>query len=226
MLIVISVLPASSNSEEDTGAVLRGMATEAPPDLKSPPPGERLAPASKNSRPPVTQLEFRQAMRDFRSMFPEMEPSVIEAVLRANGGGVDATIDQLLAMATDNDNERLRTELEATENAEAPPHYSPPGRTPPPSYQQATTPLPQGPTEPTPPRLAGEEDQSKSSTKAPSWKPPLLGPLPPGFLRLQQPSPPSPTEGSPQVSNLSVREERESLRHRVRLRRVQATQRN
>lgn len=91
-------------------------------------------------------------MRDFRSMFPEMEPSVIEAVLRANGGGVDATIDQLLAMATDNDNERLRTELEATENAEAPPHYSPPGRTPPPSYQQATTPLPQGPTEPTPPR--------------------------------------------------------------------------
>lgn len=139
-------------------------------------------------------------MRDFRSMFPEMEPSVIEAVLRANGGGVDATIDQLLAMATDNDNERLRTELEATENAEAPPHYSPPGRTPPPSYQQATTPLPQGPTEPTPPRLAGEEDQSKSSTKAPSWKPPLLGPLPPGFLRLQQPSPPSPTEGSPQGS--------------------------
>lgn len=81
-------------------------------------------------------------MRDFRSMFPEMEAGVIEAVLRANGGAVDATIDQLLAMATDNDNERLRTELEATENAEAPPHYSPPGGpTPPPSYQQATRPM-------------------------------------------------------------------------------------
>ncbi|KAH8042352.1 hypothetical protein HPB51_022070 [Rhipicephalus microplus] len=80
-------------------------------------------------------------MRDFRSMFPEMEAVVIEAVLRANGGAVDASIDQLLAMATDNDNERLRTELEATENAEAPPHYSPPpaAPTPPPSYQQATS---------------------------------------------------------------------------------------
>ncbi|KAL1419402.1 hypothetical protein MTO96_005137 [Rhipicephalus appendiculatus] len=84
---------------------------------------ERLSTPNRSPprRPPVTQLEFRQAMRDFRSMFPEMEAVVIEAVLRANGGAVDASIDQLLAMATDNDNERLRTELEATENAEAPP---------------------------------------------------------------------------------------------------------
>lgn len=140
-------------------------------------------------------------MRDFRSMFPEMEAVVIEAVLRANGGAVDASIDQLLAMATDNDNERLRTELEATENAEAPPHYSPPAPTPPPSYQQATSThtntsgttanvaaTPAGQTGP--PSLGAREE-------ARAWKPPLLGPLPPGFLRISRPhhrpsSPPQP----------------------------------
>lgn len=31
-----------------------------------------------------------------------MDRDVIEAVLRANAGAVDATIDQLLAMSTDN----------------------------------------------------------------------------------------------------------------------------
>lgn len=46
----------------------------------------------------VTQLEFHQAMNDFKNMFPEMEEDVIEAVLRANNGVVDATIDQLLQM--------------------------------------------------------------------------------------------------------------------------------
>lgn len=140
-------------------------------------PEERLSTPNRSPprRPPVTQLEFRQAMRDFRSMFPEMEAVVIEAVLRANGGAVDASIDQLLAMATDNDNERLRTELEATENAEAPPHYSPPpaAPTPPPSYQQATCTPNQG----TP----------CTQEEARAWKPPLLGPLPPGFLRISRP---------------------------------------
>lgn len=48
------------------------------------------------------QLEFAQAMSDFKTMFPEMDKEVIEAVLRANQGAVDATIDQLLAMSTDN----------------------------------------------------------------------------------------------------------------------------
>lgn len=86
-------------------------------------------------RPPVTQLEFRQAMRDFKIMFPEMDEDVIEVVLRSNNGAVDSTIDQLLTMSTDNENERLRTELDATENDELPPCYSP--STPPPSYNQA-----------------------------------------------------------------------------------------
>lgn len=48
------------------------------------------------------QLEFAQAMSDFKTMFPDMERDVIEAVLRANQGAVDATIDQLLAMSVDN----------------------------------------------------------------------------------------------------------------------------
>lgn len=48
------------------------------------------------------QLEFGQAMCDFKSMFPDIQRDVIEAVLRANQGAVDATIDQLLAMSIDN----------------------------------------------------------------------------------------------------------------------------
>lgn len=48
------------------------------------------------------QLEFEQAMTDFKTMFPEVEVDVIEAILRCNKGAVDATIDQLLAMSTDN----------------------------------------------------------------------------------------------------------------------------
>lgn len=51
------------------------------------------------------QLDFFQAMADFRQMFPTMEDDVIEAVLRANDGAVDATIDQLLTMSIDTGNE-------------------------------------------------------------------------------------------------------------------------
>lgn len=50
----------------------------------------------------TTQIEFDQAMNDFKTMFPEMDKDVIEEVLRANQGTVDTTIDQLLSMSTDN----------------------------------------------------------------------------------------------------------------------------
>ena len=40
-------------------------------------------------------------MSDFRHMFPNMDEEVIEAVLRANNGAVDETIDQLLTMNID-----------------------------------------------------------------------------------------------------------------------------
>ncbi|RUS70317.1 hypothetical protein EGW08_021923 [Elysia chlorotica] len=52
---------------------------------------------------PMRQLEFSQAMSDFCYMFPETDEEVIEAVLRANNGMVDATIDQLLTMNIDAD---------------------------------------------------------------------------------------------------------------------------
>jgi hypothetical protein len=71
-----------------------------------------------SQRSGVTQLEFHQAMNDFKTMFPEMDEDVIEVVLRANNGAVDATIDQLLAMNLDSENERLRAELDSTDNNE------------------------------------------------------------------------------------------------------------
>lgn len=60
------------------------------------------------------QLEFEEAMSDFKTMFPDMEKEVIEAVLRANQGAVDATIDQLLAMSVDNQVRSKRISLTAT----------------------------------------------------------------------------------------------------------------
>lgn len=38
-----------------------------------------------------------------------------QAVLRSNQGAVDTTIDQLLSMSTDNENEKIRSELEQKE---------------------------------------------------------------------------------------------------------------
>ena len=58
------------------------------------------------NQPPATkQLDFYQAMADFKHMFPDMDDEIIEAVLRANHGAVDATIDQLLTMNVDNEEE-------------------------------------------------------------------------------------------------------------------------
>ncbi|XP_015586221.1 CUE domain-containing protein 1 [Cephus cinctus] len=64
-----------------------------------------------------TTLEFYQAMADFKNMFPQMDDDVIEAVLRSNQGAVDTTIDQLLTMSTDNENEKIRSELEQNEDS-------------------------------------------------------------------------------------------------------------
>lgn len=119
------------------------------------------------------QLEFSQAMSDFKTMFPEMETDVIEAVLRANSGAVDATIDALLQMSNDNQNEKWRNELEA------PPDIP---RTK--KNQLCKT------------NLISHENVSKaynadrSSTRVrltvdkKKWNPPLLGPLPVTFLRI------------------------------------------
>lgn len=49
----------------------------------------------------ATHLEFTQAMEDFKTMFPDIDSDVIEAVLRANKGAVDTTIDHLLTLSVD-----------------------------------------------------------------------------------------------------------------------------
>merc|ERR1739844_501582 len=88
-----------------------------------------------------TQLEFTQAMTDFKVMFPDMDAEVIEAVLRANNGAVDTTIDHLLTMTADNEAEKHpethrspSTAVSTASRVDQPPAYS--GQ--PPSYQQAT----------------------------------------------------------------------------------------
>ncbi|XP_012275063.1 CUE domain-containing protein 1 [Orussus abietinus] len=112
--------------------------------------------ASATEQQQQTTLEFYQAMADFKNMFPQMDDDVIEAVLRSNQGAVDTTIDQLLTMSTDNENEKIRGELE--QNEEPPKVISRPGK----------------------------EDNSDSLKSIHKWQPPLLGPLPDNFLRLPQ----------------------------------------
>lgn len=58
---------------------------------------------SKLKTRPTKQLDFDQAMADFKTMFPTMDCEIIEAVLRANDGAVDSTIDQLLTMSIDSE---------------------------------------------------------------------------------------------------------------------------
>ncbi|XP_047511660.1 CUE domain-containing protein 1 [Pieris napi] len=119
------------------------------------------------------QLEFTQAMTDFKTMFPDMDDDVIEAVLRANQGAVDATIDQLLAMSTDNQNERLRLEIERVESS------SPSRR----RDRRTNRPLENGEDNDTT-ALVDVEDESVPLAVRKKWVPRMLGPLPPMFLRI------------------------------------------
>ncbi|KAH7640308.1 cue domain-containing protein 1-like protein [Dermatophagoides farinae] len=71
----------------------------------------------------VTQLEFNQAMSDFKHMFPDMEEDVIEAILRANNGVVDATIDQLLQINNESQEKKKRNKA-AMNNKNNEHHYN------------------------------------------------------------------------------------------------------
>lgn len=138
-----------------------------------------------------TQLEFTQAMTDFKIMFPDMEVDVIEAVLRSNNGAVDTTIDQLLAMSADNDTSAATG---GTDNS------------PPPAYGQSLPSYGEA--------VQGEGGYDSSSNQVlgacsslgpdllaslgasgggavgsplhtqKGWRPPMLGRLPQDFLRL------------------------------------------
>ncbi|XP_055701279.1 CUE domain-containing protein 1 [Phlebotomus papatasi] len=138
------------------------------------------------------QLEFSQAMSDFKTMFPEMDRDVIEAVLRVNKGAVDATIDQLLAMSTDNQNEKLRNELEKS-GSDSPQKKSSRETSPIPS----TTPEKHNSllsTSPAALTSTGASPKVKKTSTSPEaaaaprktkrWDPPILSPLPPTFLRV------------------------------------------
>ncbi|XP_061868424.1 CUE domain-containing protein 1 isoform X2 [Colius striatus] len=161
-----------------------------------------------NSRPSrqVRRLEFNQAMEDFKTMFPNMDYDIIECVLRANNGAVDATIDQLLQMNLDGSGcddssdsedsippEILERTLEPdSSDEEPPPVYSPPACERPASGSRC----PRAP--PTPPPRT--DVLGPGSTPVPSryrnWNPPLLGNLPEDFLRIL-PQQTAGTQGSP-----------------------------
>ncbi|EDV50240.1 CUE domain-containing protein 1 isoform X1 [Drosophila erecta] len=158
------------------------------------------------------QLEFSQAMTDFKKMFPDIDREVIEAILRANLGAVDQTIDALLAMSIDNQNEKLRNELDAnvspqqslinlndsdrdlqlvdtTDGGGAGAVGAPgaPGTLLPtagasPNHQNTGASPKQRP-------LGAANSKGSSQNNTPTkrsrrWNPPILGPLPAGFLRI------------------------------------------
>ncbi|NXE70220.1 CUED1 protein, partial [Calcarius ornatus] len=160
-----------------------------------------------NSRPArqVRRLEFNQAMEDFKTMFPNMDYDIIECVLRANNGAVDATIDQLLQMNLDGSGcddssdsedsippEILERTLEPDSSDEEPP----------PALCHAATRccvgvggflLSRGAL-----CLPHRTDVPSSTVHYRNWNPPLLGNLPEDFLRiLPQQSAPAGTQGSP-----------------------------
>ncbi|CAG0896334.1 unnamed protein product [Cyprideis torosa] len=122
----------------------RGDADRAP---ELPPPARR--------RSETVELEFNQAMADFKKMFPGLDSEIIEAVLRAHNGAVDASIDELLTMAS-------------AETA-APPKRKEVSRS-------ASVPTSSA---------AASEKEGPPLYAASKWKPPLLGALPPDFLRIK-----------------------------------------
>ncbi|XP_066552220.1 CUE domain-containing protein 1 [Amia ocellicauda] len=171
-----------------------------------------------NSRPnrQVRRLEFNQAMEDFKTMFPSMDYEVIECVLRANNGAVDATIDQLLQMSIDGPGstdssdsedsippEILERTLEPdSSDEEPPPVYSPP------TYDMHIydRKYPEAPPTP-PPRFEAQGPTGPWVQRSyRNWNPPLLGNLPDDFLRIlpQQLDSVQSTQGSlPQPSSSS-----------------------
>ncbi|XP_037665386.1 CUE domain-containing protein 1 isoform X6 [Choloepus didactylus] len=152
-----------------------------------------------NSRPArqVRRLEFNQAMDDFKTMFPSMDYDIIECVLRANSGAVDATIDQLLQMnleggggsvyedSSDSEDsippEILERTLEPdSSDEEPPPVYSPPAY----HMHMFDRPHPLAPPTP-PPRIDMPGSGPAVSQRCyRNWNPPLLGNLPDDFLRI------------------------------------------
>ncbi|XP_030244346.1 CUE domain-containing protein 1 isoform X2 [Drosophila navojoa] len=163
------------------------------------------------------QLEFSQAMADFKKMFPDIDREVIEAVLRANLGAVDQTIDQLLAMSTDNQSliNLSDTDREVRRNhqqqiiidaMDSGPENTVPAVTPNAGHTQllsTTAASPNHNTGASPKqrpigastKISGSNTINTTtkrnishtvglSNNSRNWSPPILGVLPPGFLRV------------------------------------------
>ncbi|XP_033118925.1 CUE domain-containing protein 1-like isoform X2 [Anneissia japonica] len=157
------------------------------------PTGEPVNNVRRSNRKQPRQLEFNQAMRDFKTMFPEMDMDVIEAVLRSNNGAVDATIDQLLSMQSDSPAPAYSSSgFGAIRNEEEPPPYSPPSPNSPfiqTNILSGDKPLPPTPSNiltPAPSNILIGMPSSHPGVTTPykNWNPPLLGNLPDDFLRI------------------------------------------
>ncbi|XP_016996411.2 CUE domain-containing protein 1 isoform X2 [Drosophila takahashii] len=137
------------------------------------------------------QLEFSQAMTDFKKMFPDIDREVIEAILRANLGAVDQTIDALLAMSIDNQQSLINLNdsakdlqlVDTTDGGGAPGAAGSllPTAGASPNHQNTGASPKQRPL-----GSAKISSQQNTPTKSRSrrWNPPILGPLPAGFLRI------------------------------------------
>ncbi|XP_020800018.1 CUE domain-containing protein 1 isoform X2 [Drosophila serrata] len=155
------------------------------------------------------QLEFSQAMADFKKMFPDIDREVIEAILRANLGAVDQTIDALLAMSIDNQQSLINlndsdkdlrrtgqlvdttdgggaetggTTAAAAVGAVAPSLLTTTAGASPNHHNTGASPKQ---------RPLGSASKVNSQNNTPTkqrtnrrWNPPILGPLPAGFLRI------------------------------------------
>ena len=158
-------------------------------------------------QPKKKPLNFTQAMNDFKTMFPHIDNDVIEAVLRANDGIVQTTIDQLLVLAEttpekdENDTTdglHLPNYDESLQEDDPPPAYSEIEHNILHEFQQESQQLQN--------RRQSETQNAAAAREAASlgrWNPPLLGPLPAGFLRLSIEESASPNQTIPPFSNPS-----------------------
>ena len=133
--------------------------------------GAAAASSSSSSRQP--KLNFHEAMRDFKSMFPSIENDVIETVLRANKGSVDATIDQLVAMGTEESTTTTMSTTAGNKTSVAAPASA--SR----SARRRVVARP----------LASSDGIYYQRMSASGFNPPLVGPLPDDFLRIRLPKP-------------------------------------
>ncbi|XP_050053553.1 CUE domain-containing protein 1 isoform X2 [Aphis gossypii] len=119
-------------------------------------------------RPPTVNLDFNEAMADFKTMFPTLEDEVIEAVLRCNKGSVDRTVDQLLTMSCECRGTDLLNESGDNDVGALPTQ---------PAFFDPMLPDVLH-------NLGKKTARNIGGSSLSRWNPPMLGPLPTDFLRI------------------------------------------